>query len=95
MDLKTVEQSKHKLIMKIEGEDHTFCNPLVKTLQQNKNVKIAAFNIDHPLERIPTLILETNTNTTAIKALQDAVKELKTLNKTFLKKFQSVSKKIK
>lgn len=92
MKLEFIENAKNRAILRIEGEDHTFCNPLIKTLQKNANVKVAAYKIDHPLERIPEMIVETKAGTAAIDVLKQAVKELKTQNKNFLTAFKKAVK---
>ncbi len=92
MELEFIEKAKNRAVLKIHGEDHTLLNPLVKTLQKNANVKVAAYNIDHPLERVPHMIVETKIGTGAIDALKNAVKELKVQNAAFLKEFKKAVK---
>ncbi len=92
MELKVVQQSKNKLIFSLKGEDHTFCNPLIKCLQKVSGVKAAAYTIEHPLERIPKVLVETTGSVSPADALAEAVKELKNLNKEFVKKFQAAIK---
>jgi DNA-directed RNA polymerase subunit L len=86
MELEVKEQSKNKILVNIKGEDHTFCNILVKRLQQNPDVKVAVYKIDHPLTRVPALMVETASGDVK-KALTDAVKELKKEFSAFQKAF--------
>lgn len=72
MEINIIENKKDKIVVEIKGEDHTFCNILVKTLQQNANIKAAAYKIEHPLRRVPRLLVETNGSISAKKALLDA-----------------------
>jgi DNA-directed RNA polymerase subunit L len=88
MELTIIENTKYKIVLEIKGEDHTFCNVLVKELQRNENVKNAAYTIAHPLRRVPRLVVETNTNTTAKKALLEAVAEVKSNIDKFGKSFE-------
>ena len=89
MELKFIENTKNKILMELKGEDHTFCNVLVKELQKNGNVKAATYRIDHPLQRIPLFLVETNEKITAKKVLLDAVNGLSKINAKFLKEFKS------
>ncbi len=87
MEFNVKESTKNKLVLDIKGEDHTLCNILVKRLQKNAHVKIAAYRIDHPLDRIPTLYLETAGSTTPQQALLEAVKDIEDEAKSFDKSF--------
>jgi DNA-directed RNA polymerase subunit L len=90
MELEVKESDKNKLVMAIKGEDHTFCNVLVKRLQQNSDVKVAVYKIDHPLTRVPTLMVETSTGDPK-KAIQGAIKELEKEFKSFQKSFDKAA----
>ncbi len=83
MELKFLEEDKHKLIFELKGEDHTFCNILVKELQKDSTVKAAAYRIDHPLERIPSIIVEGDEPG---KSLKKAIATLKKESQDFLNK---------
>jgi DNA-directed RNA polymerase subunit L len=89
MELNFVEAAKNRIIAEIKGEDHTLCNVLVKELQKDSNVKSAAYRIDHPLQRMPTLLVETNEKTSAKKAILDAINRLAKINAKFLKEFKA------
>ncbi len=75
MDIKIIEEKKDRLIFEIEGESHTFCNILKKELWNDEHVKVAGYNIDHPLIGIPRFILETD-GADPKKTLNAAVKRL-------------------
>ena len=83
MELKIIEESKNRLIFELKGEDHTFCNILVKELQKDSSVKAAAYRIDHPLARIPTIILEADDTK---KSLKKAISNLRKESQDFLSK---------
>ena len=83
MELKIIEESKNRLIFELKGEDHTFCNILVKELQKDSSVKAAAYRIDHPLARIPTIILEADDTK---KSLKKAISNLRKESQHFLSK---------
>jgi len=89
MELKFLESTKNKILVEIKGEDHTFCNVLIKELQKNNNVKSATYRVTHPLQRVPVLLVETNEKTTAKKAILDSISGLSKINSKFLKEFKS------
>jgi len=90
MEIKILEEKKNRLVFEIKGESHTLCKALQKELWNDSHVKVAGYNIDHPLVGVPKFILETDgadpkkTISSAIKRLQkqtekfkDAAKKLK------------------
>lgn len=88
MELNVVESTKNKLIIELKGEDHTFCNILVKELQKDSDVKVAAYTIEHPLRRIPQILIETASGKpkdALVKATANLVKEGNTFQKVFAK----------
>lgn len=76
MEIEVLEQSKTKLKFRITGEDHTILNPLKEELWHDKNVKIAAYKIAHPLVGIPEMTVEVAPGNDAKKAIAEAVKRL-------------------
>ena len=90
MEFNIKESDKTKLVLNVKGEDHTFCNIIVKRLQKNPDVRVASYRIDHPLERIPTILVETKQGTTPKQALLEAVKEVEKEVKEFDKKFSKI-----
>lgn len=76
MEFKVIEEAKNKLIFKLVGETHTFCNALKNELQQVKGVSIATYTIDHPLVGEPQFLLEMKSGEPR-KALKQALAALK------------------
>ncbi|MBW2977825.1 DNA-directed RNA polymerase subunit L [Candidatus Woesearchaeota archaeon] len=76
MEIKIVEESKNKMIIELKGETHTFCNALKKELWNDKHVKIAGYNIAHPLVGVPKIVVETDGKEAPKKALTEAAKRL-------------------
>jgi DNA-directed RNA polymerase subunit L len=76
MELEILEDKKNKLVVEIKGEDHTFCNALKAELWNDKHVKIASYNIQHPLISEPRIIVETDGSETPQDALKGAAKRL-------------------
>ena len=88
MELKILEEKKNKLIIELKGETHAFCNALKKELWNDKHVKAAGYNIEHPLVGVPKIVVETDGKDPK-KTLSDAAERLKksfgSLKKEFLK----------
>jgi DNA-directed RNA polymerase subunit L len=76
MELKIIEQEKNKLVLEIEGEDHTFCNVLKDELWNDEHVKLASYNIKHPVVSSPYVIVETDGSITPQQALANAAKRV-------------------
>ena len=87
MKLKILEDKKDKLIVEIKEETHTFCNALKKELWNDKHVKAAGYNIDHPFVGIPKLIVETDSSEAPRKALLEAAKRLEKKADSFKQAF--------
>lgn len=91
MNIEILEESKNKIHFKVEGEDHTILNLLKEELWKDKDVKIAAYRMDHPLVGIPEMTVEVASGDPK-KAIKDAVKRLeKTLDK-FKDEFKASAK---
>jgi DNA-directed RNA polymerase subunit L len=89
MELILIEDNKNKLIVDIKGAGHALCNAIKKELWNDKDVKAAAYNVEHPLVGIPRMIVETS-GKEARKAVLDAISRLKKQNTEFKKKFSSL-----
>lgn len=75
MEMKILEDTKTKIMFELLGEDHTFCNILKRELLNDKDVKIATYNIEHPLKNIPIFMVETKDKDPR-KAIKEALKRL-------------------
>ena len=87
MEMNILEDKKNRLMFELKGETHTFCNILRRELWNDKHVKAAAYNIEHPLIGIPKMIVETDGKESPKKALSEATKRIKKVNDTFKKQF--------
>ncbi len=76
MEITVIEETKNKLVLNIAGGGHTICNAIKNTVSQDKNVKIAAYKIDHPLIGEPEMIIETNGKVSPKAAIKKAIKKL-------------------
>lgn len=55
MNVKILERNPNEIRLEIEGEGHTFCNVLQKTLLEDEAIEIAGYNIQHPLVSNPVV----------------------------------------
>ncbi len=81
MQVTILEDKKNKLVFELDGDKHTLPNLLKDELNVDEHVKIAGYNVDHPLVGKPRFILETD-GADPRKTLNAAVKRL---GKTFEK----------
>jgi DNA-directed RNA polymerase subunit L len=88
MEIKIIEEDKKRMIFEIRGESHTMPNLLEKELWNDEDVKVAGYNIAHPLVDNPRMIVEVNTKKTPREAVEDAMKRLKKHNADFQKNFK-------
>lgn len=88
MEIKVIEDSKNRLIFDIKDEGHTLANMLRKELWQDKHVKAAGYNIKHPLDGTPQVIVETDGKESPKKALAAAVERMKKDNDELKKAFK-------
>ena len=89
MEVKFLEEDKNFLRVEIKGEDHTLANYLRKELWQDSDVKVAGYNIEHPLASSPILVIETKKSDPK-KALQGAVERLAKKNSELIKEVKSI-----
>ncbi|HLD18729.1 MAG TPA: DNA-directed RNA polymerase subunit L [Candidatus Nanoarchaeia archaeon] len=77
MEAILIEESPKKLIVELQGESHTILNVLKHKLWENEKIKIATYQINHPLIGIPRLIVETDGSIKPRKAVFEAAEKLK------------------
>lgn len=88
MELTVLESNKHRMVFELRGVDHTFCNALKQELWNDENVKVAAYNVSHPLVGVPKFIVESAGDVK--EALAGASSRLQKRNKDFLAAFQKI-----
>ena len=76
MELTVQEKSKNKLVLQLKSETTTICNVLRDQLWSDEKIKAAGYNVRHPLEGQPSLIIEITTKKPET-ALQDAVSSVR------------------
>ncbi len=92
MKIKVLKKTSNELNMEIEGEGHTFCNLLQKTLLEDKTTEMAGYDIPHPLTSSPTIYVRTKGTRKPEAVIKDAVKKVRTQNKEFRKSFEKALK---
>ena len=75
MKVAVLEEKKNKMIVSLEGEDHTLCAALKKELWNDKHVKAAGYHTEHPLIGKPRIIVETDGEDPR-KCIENACKRL-------------------
>ena len=89
MEFEVLNETKTKLVFKLKGENHTFCNLLKDELYQTKGVEIVTYKIDHPLIGVPEFLIETK-GTEPRKVLKEALKNIKKKVEEFMKEAKSL-----
>ncbi len=77
MELSIIEETPKKLVFELKGQGHTLCNSLKAKLWDSKHVKVATYNIAHPLVGTPRVIVETDGDAKPRKVISDAVDALR------------------
>ena len=89
MEIKILEDEKDRIKFEIEGEGHTFSNPLSKELWKDSHVKTSGYNIKHSLVSNPVFLVETDGKEPVKSALKKAVERLDKQMNELLTKFKS------
>jgi len=76
MEVQLLEKEDSKMKVKIVGEGHAFANVLRKKLHEEKDVDLAAYNIDHPLLSDPVLKVGTSGERNPKEVLVDVSSKL-------------------
>ncbi len=92
MRIELIKQSPSELKIEIEGEGHTFCNLLQKTLIDDKDVEVAGYDQPHPLIPRPTIYLRAKGDKRVEKLLEKALENIVELTEEFKRKFSEVVK---
>tara|TARA_Y100000031_G_C7969406_1_gene269663 strand:- start:154 stop:426 length:273 start_codon:yes stop_codon:yes gene_type:complete len=82
MKITILEETKERLKLEVDGEDHTLCNALRDELWNVKGVVVAGYTMDHPLVTKPVFVVETDGKEDPRKALLKAVENIKENNKS-------------
>jgi len=92
MQVKVLEKKANELKIEIEGEDHSFCNALQKTLLEDETIEMAGYNIPHPLVSNPIVYVRTKGQRKPETALRNAAEKMRKRNKEFRETFEKALK---
>jgi len=73
--MKVIKDTKNELEIEITGETHTLCNALRKALMEDKDVKSAAYGIDHPIVGEPVLYIKAKNPKKSLKKAAETIKK--------------------
>ena len=93
MKVNILNKTKNELKIEIEGEGHTFCNVLHKTLLKDSSVEFAGYEIPHPLTANPIMYIRTKTQKSPEIALTNAAKKIGADAEEFRRMFEEAWKK--
>jgi len=92
MEIELVEKRDDSILIKIIGEDHTFCNLLRAELAKDENVVSAVYTIEHPLTEPPKFYLKVKREKSPERVLTDAagrvLEQLEDLRRQFQKELK-------
>ena len=77
MEFSVIEETPKRFVFEVKGQDHTLCNLLKSKLWSSKHVKVATYNIAHPLVGVPRMVVETDGEAKPRKAVSDAAEAAK------------------
>jgi DNA-directed RNA polymerase subunit L len=91
MEIEFLEDTKYRVVFNLKGADHTFTNALKAELWNDTDIKISAYNIEHPLVGIPKVVVETFSGKKDVKkAIIAACDRLKKRNTALATKAKSL-----
>ena len=91
LNIKTLKKTRDELSIEIEGEGHTFCNLLQSTLNEDKNVEVAGYDVPHPLTLKGIIYLKVKKETDPYKTLEKALNKITERADEFLLKFKEAT----
>jgi len=92
MQVKVLEKKPNELKIEIEGENHSFCNVLQKTLLEDETIDMAGYDIPHPLVSNPIVYVRTRGQRRPETALRNAAEKIRKRNKEFRETFEKALK---
>lgn len=92
MKVKVLKRKSNELKIEVEGEGHTFCNMLQKTLLEDDTIEMAGYNVPHPLVDSATVYVHTKGKRKPEAAVKEATKKILSRNKEFTKSFKKALK---
>jgi DNA-directed RNA polymerase subunit L len=84
-------KTSDELRFEVEGEGHTFCNLLQNTLLEERGVKMAGYDVVHPLTLRSVVYLKIKKDADPNKVLERALKKITERTDEFLTKFRQAT----
>ncbi|MGC9210308.1 MAG: RpoL/Rpb11 RNA polymerase subunit family protein [Acidilobus sp.] len=91
-DLKISKVSERSYVVTIEGEDHTIGNLLASTLMEINGVRMAYYEMEHPLFRRVKVYVNLEEGYDIKDVLRQALVRIKEMNEAFRKAFLEKAK---
>ena len=88
MRVKFLKRTPNELKIRIEGEGHTLCNLLQKTLLEDDTIEMAGYDVPHPLVDSAIVYVHTKGRRRPETAVKEATEKILTRNKDFRKSFK-------
>ena len=85
MEIKILKRTPNEMKIEIEGEGHTFCNVLQKTLLEDEEIEMAGYHVPHPLVDSAIVYVHTKSRRKPETALKEAAKKILRRNREFRK----------
>ena len=82
MKVRILERGDRFLRLEIEGEGHTLCNLLQRSLLEDEDVEVGGYNLTHPLVSKAVLFVKTKEGSPE-EALKRAIERIKRTNRAF------------
>jgi len=76
LELEVLSEEKDSILVKLVGEDHTFCNALRKVLHEDESVVAASYAIEHPLLEHPKFYVKVKGGKSPRRVLINAAERL-------------------
>ena len=91
MKVTILTKTSDELRLEIEGEGHTFCNLLQNALLEERGVKMAGYDMPHPLTLRSVVYLKVKKDADPSKVLERALKKITERSTEFLTKFRQAT----
>ena len=92
MKIRFLRRGSNELRIEIEGEGHTFCNMLQKTLLEDEKVEMAGYKVPHPLITKSVVYVRTKGGRRPETAMRDAAKKLRKRSRELRKALEKAFK---
>ena len=92
MKIKVLKRTSNELKIEVEGEGHTLCNVLQKSLLEDDTIEMAGYNVPHPLVDSAIVYINTKGQRKPEAAVKEATKKILSQSKEFRKSFKKALK---